>query len=301
MPNTLAHIGIQTPFTRLGMKEAPLQWIAVGCIIPDIPWIVQRIFTYLPGIDTLNLRLYTVTQASFAYCMILSLALAMLTSKSKQIFLILATNSLFHLLLDAAQNKWGNGVNLLVPFSWHSTNFDLLWPEHFSSYLLAFSGILAFIVLWPKAIQSNLLLQRPSKTKALCAAICLTIYFSSPSLLLNNAYAENTHYSQTLNDTQTRTGKTLEIDRANYKATTDTLECYIDKQLKITNLPKIESGTISIRGHFLDEKTIELQEYHVHKIFRDYASYAGLFLVILLWSHTFFYQKSINNANRNTQ
>ena len=301
MPNTLAHIGIQTPLTRLGMKEAPLQWIAVGCIIPDIPWIVQRIFTYLPGIDTLSLRLYTVTQASFAYCMILSLALAMLTSKSKQIFLILATNSLFHLLLDAAQNKWGNGVNLLVPFSWHSTNFNLLWPEHFSSYLFALAGILTFIVLWPKAIQNNLLLQRPSRTKALCAVICLTIYFSSPSLLLNNAYAENTHYSQTLNDTQTRTGQKVEIDRANYKATTDTLECYIDKQLKITNLPKIESGTISIRGHFLDEKTIELQEYHVHKIFRDYASYTGLFLAILLWSHTFFYQKSINNANRNTQ
>ncbi|HID02690.1 MAG TPA: hypothetical protein EYP18_05730, partial [Desulfobacterales bacterium] len=80
MPNTLVHIAIQTPLTRLGMKEAPLQWIAVGCIIPDIPWIVQRIFTYFPGIDTLNLRLYTVTQASLIYCLILSLALSMLTS-----------------------------------------------------------------------------------------------------------------------------------------------------------------------------------------------------------------------------
>jgi len=59
MPNTLAHIAIQAPLTRLGMKEAPLQWIAVGCIIPDIPWIVQRIFTYLPGIDTRNPQLHT--------------------------------------------------------------------------------------------------------------------------------------------------------------------------------------------------------------------------------------------------
>jgi len=292
MPNTLVHIAIQTPLTRLGMKEAPLQWIAVGCIIPDIPWIVQRIFTYFPGIDTLNLRLYTVTQASLIYCLILSLALSMLTSKSKQIFLILATNSLFHLLLDAVQNKWGNGVNLLVPFSWHSTNFELLWPEHFSSYLLAFAGILVFIILWPKAIRNTLFLQRPRKIKTLCAATCLIIYFSSPSLLLNNAYAENTHYSQTLNDIKTRTGKKLEIDRATYKAATNTLECYIDKQLKIINIPKIESGTISVRGHFLDEKTIELKEFHVHEIFRDYASYTGLFLTLLLWSHTFFYQKS---------
>ncbi len=292
MPNTLAHIAIQAPLTRLGMKEAPLQWIAVGCIIPDIPWIVQRIFTYLPGIDTLNLRLYTVTQASLAYCLILSLALCMLTSRSKQIFLVLAANSLCHLLLDAVQNKWGNGVNLLVPFSWHSTNFELLWPEHFSSYFIAFTGIIVLIFLWPKAIRSNLFLQRPDKTKALCAAACLIIYFSSPSLFLNTAYAENTHYSQTLHDTRKRAGKRLEIDRATYKAATNTLECYIDKQLKVSNLPKIQSGTISIRGHFIDEETIELQEYHLHRKFRDYASYTGLFLILLLWGHTFYYQKS---------
>lgn len=103
--------------------------------------------------------------------------------------------------------------------------------------------------------------------KTLCATICLIIYFSSPSLLLNVAYAENTHYNQTLHDTMNRTGKKLEIDRATYKAATNTLECYIDKQLKVANLPKIQSGTISIRGRFLDEKTIELQAYHLHKTF----------------------------------
>jgi hypothetical protein len=179
----------------------------------------------------------------------------------------------------------------MVPFSWHSTNFELLWPEHFSSYFIAFTGIIVLIFLWPKAIRSNLFLQRPDKTKAFCAAACLVIYFSSPSLLLNTAYAENTHYSQTLHDTKKRTGKKLEIDRATYKTATNTLECYIDKQLKVTNLPKIQSGTISIRGHFLDEETIELQAYHLHKTFRDYASYTGLFLALLLWSHTLYYQK----------
>ena len=109
---------------------------------------------------------------------------------------------------------------------------------------------------------------------------------------MNTAYAKNTHYSQTLHDTKKRTGKKLEIDRATYKAATNTLECYIDKKLKIINPPRIQSGTISIRGHFLDEETIELQEYHLHKSFRDYASYTGLFLVLLLWGHTFYYQQS---------
>ena len=299
MPNTLAHIGIQTPLTRLGLNKAPLQWIMVGCIIPDIPWIVQRLFAFRPILDPLNLRLYTVTQASLAYCLILSLALPMLTRNSKQIFLILAGNSLFHLLLDAVQNKWGNGVNLLVPFSWHTTSFNLFWPEHFSSYIFACTGLLVFLFLWPKAVHNDLLLKKPGKTKAFCTITCLIFYFASPILLTNAAYCANIHYSKTLHDIQTRTGKELEIDRARYTAVTRTLECYIDKHLEIANLPAMESGIISIRGHFLDEKTIELQDHHVHKGFRDFASYAGLLLTLLLWIHSLISQKSLNPSHRN--
>lgn len=301
MPNTLAHIGIQTPLTLLGLKKAPLQWIMVGCIIPDLPWIVQRIFTFLPIVDPLNLRLYTVAQASLAYCLILSLALAMLTRSSKQIFLILAGNSLFHLLLDAAQNKWGNGVNLLVPFSWHTTNFNLVWPEHFSSYLFTFTGLLILLFLWPKAISHDLLLKKPGRIKAFCATTFLVFYFASPILLTDAAYYANTHYSKTLHEIQTRTGKELEIDRARYTATTQTLECYLDKHLEITNLPAMTSGTISIRGHFLDEKTIELHDYHIHKIFRDFASYAGLSLTLLIWIHSLMHQRSIPPSHRTPQ
>ncbi|MEA3466906.1 MAG: hypothetical protein U9R57_01620 [Thermodesulfobacteriota bacterium] len=300
MPNTLAHIGIQTPLTRLGLQEVPLQWIAVGCIIPDTPWIVQRIFTFIPGMDLLNLRLYTVTQASLAYCLLLSLALAMLTRNSKKIFLILSTNSLLHLLLDASQHKWGNGVNLLVPFSWQPTSFQLFWPEHFLSYLLSLMGLIVFLILWPKSIRMDLLLKRPNRAKTICATACLLFYFVSPPLLLHSAYTANTHYCRTLSDSKTRTGKTLEIDRGKYTATSNTIECYINKYLEIVDPPNIASGIISIQGYFMDEKTIKLTAYHVHKSFRDYASYAGLLLTLLLWIHTVLYQKSINNIHRNS-
>ena len=301
MPNTLAHIGIQTPLTRLGLHKAPLQWIVIGCIIPDIPWIIQRIFTFLPGIDPLNLRLYAVTQASLAYCLLLSLALALLTRNSKQIFLILATNSLLHLLFDASQIKWGNGVNLLVPLSWHTTNFGLFWPEHFSRYLFAFMGVIVFLLLWHKAIHNDLMLQRPNRAQASCITACLIFYFASPIPLLGIAHDANTHYSKTLSDTKTRTGKKIEIDRAWYSATTNTLECYMGKDLKVTKPPISHSAIISIRGHFLDEKTIELQDSHVHQTFRDYASYAGLLLTLLLWAHSLLHQKQTNNSHRNTQ
>jgi len=297
MPNTLAHIGIQTPLTKLGIKEAPLQWIVVGCIIPDIPWIVQRIFTHLPGIDLLPLRLYSVTQASLVYCLILSLALAMLADKSKQIFLILATNSLVHLLLDASQKKWGNGVNLFVPFSWHTTYFGFVWPEHFINYIFTFMGLITLAVLWSKAIQNTRLLSKPDRVKTVCAVSCLVFYFCSPYLLLNSAYEANIHYCKTLSETTTRSGKVIELDRTQYQATTNTLKCYIGTDIRIANPPTIESGTISVRGRFLDEKTITLEKYHTHQISRDYSSYIGLILALLLWVHTFCYQKNRPNTN----
>jgi len=298
MPNTLAHIGLQAPLTRLGIKEAPLQWIAVGCIIPDIPWIVQRIFMLLPGIDTLGLRLYAVTQASLLYCLFLSAALAMLSRQSKQVFLILATNSLLHLLLDASQTKWGNGVNLLVPFSWQTTAFELFWPEHILSYLFTFMGTIVFLSLWRKAIRNDLLLQKPHIGKAFCATLCLLFYLCSPLLFIQTAYDANIHFSKTLCEKTKRTGKRIELDRARYNATHKTLECYIGKQLKVTNLPEIKPGPISIRGYFLDEHTIAMQEYHIHTSPRDYASYAGLLLTLLLWGHSLFFQRSLKATNR---
>lgn len=290
MPNTLVHIGIQTPLTRLGLRKAPLQWIIAGCIIPDIPWIVQRILT--PFTDPLALRLYSVTQASLVYCLILALALSMLTRNSGQIFLILAGNSLAHLLLDATQNKWGNGVNLLVPFSWHSTNFNFFWPEHFSNYIFSGAGLLVLLVLWPGAIHDDLLLKRPGRTKALMATACTLLYLASPTLLTTSAYNANVHYSKTLDDKQTRPGKYVEIDRARLNPGTRFLECYIDRELMVTNPPTTHSGTLSVRGRFVDEKTLELQEYHIHSFPRSLASYVALLLSLLLWVHSLIRQKT---------
>ena len=295
MPNTLAHIGLQVPLTRLGLKKAPLQWIIVGCIIPDIPWIVQRILT--PLTDPLTLRLYTVTQASLIYCLLLCLALSMLTRNSRYIFFVLAGNSLAHLLIDATQIKWGNGVNLLVPFSWYSTNFGLFWPEHISSYICTAIGFLICLFLWPKAIQNDLSLQKPTKRKAIYASICLIFYFSSPVLLISSAYNADVHYSQSLSNTQERTGKKLEIDRAQFNTATNTLQCYIDKNLKIANMSLMESATISIRGQFINNSTIELQNVHTHLAFRDFASYAGILLAILLWTHSLIYKNISPHRN----
>lgn len=286
MPNTLAHIGLQTPLTKLGLPTAPLQWIVLGCIIPDIPWILQRILRLIPAIDPVDLRLYAIFQASLFSCCILSLAFALLTRKTGLIFLILSLNSLFHLLLDACQIKWGNGVNLLLPFSWHTTNFALFWPEHAITYLFIAMGGVALIVYWPQAVKSELFLQKPNTNKTICLAFTLIFYITSPFFFIEAAYNADVHYSKTIRNKWEQVGKTVEIDRGNYKQQTQSIDSYAAKALPLNNPPAVETGIVSIRGIFNQNNRITVTEYHEHKSHRDYASYAGLFLVLLLWSHS---------------
>jgi len=283
MPNTLAHIGLQAPLTKLGLKTAPLQWIALGCIIPDIPWILQRIFRLIPTLDPVSLRLYAVFQASLLSCCVLSLAFALLTKRTGFVFLILSANSLFHLLFDACQSKWGNGANLLAPFSWHTTNFAFFWPEDSISYLLIVAGVIVCIFCGPKAVKSDLFLQKPDKIKATCLTFTLIFYAVGPALFLDSAYNANVHYSRTISDKEQQTAKLIEIDRGRYNSQTKTIATYADDALLLNNPPAIEGKSLSIKGVFDHKNSITITKFHEHKNYRDYASYAGLLFTLLLW------------------
>lgn len=117
MPNTLAHIGIQGIATRSIIKDADYKWILIGCIIPDVPWILQRIVSVVFNVDLYALRLYATVQSSFFFCIILSLVLATFSKQYWRVFIILSTNSFFHLILDSLQTKWANGVHLFAPLN----------------------------------------------------------------------------------------------------------------------------------------------------------------------------------------
>ena len=80
MPNTLAHIGIQGLASKALFRKADLKWVYIGLIIPDVPWIAQRLIRIFPfDVDLYDLRLYFIIQASLIFCLILSFALASLT------------------------------------------------------------------------------------------------------------------------------------------------------------------------------------------------------------------------------
>ncbi len=71
MPNTLAHLGVQTLWSKAILPRADFKWISLGCILPDLPWIVQRIVTLgLPGVNPVELRLYWIVQASLGFSLL---------------------------------------------------------------------------------------------------------------------------------------------------------------------------------------------------------------------------------------
>lgn len=206
MPNTLIHVGVQTVLSKSIDRSISVKWVAVGCIIPDLPWILQRVIhSFIPDADFLLVRSYVIIQASLFFCILLCGAISQLYNHRRKLFLLLAGNCLLHLLLDSLQIKWGNGVHLFAPLSWQLTSVGLLWPEHWSTHVLSLLGLIIFIFY---GFQERRLV--PSCTvqlrNILFALTLVLIYFVAPLFYIHEPFRANNHYLGTLADTKSRKG-----------------------------------------------------------------------------------------------
>ncbi len=289
MPNTLAHFGVQGLLShtflpksaRMGPSEAA-PWILLGCVLPDFPWILQRVVRAgLPGVDPFSLRLYAIVQASLFVTLFLCLGIALLSRRPGTVFGILSSNALLHLLLDATQTKWGNGVHLFAPFSWEIKNFAWYWPESLPTYVLTAAGALYLVWIayrWkpPAAAPSS---RRPRGT----VAIFLGLYFVLPFFFMDSLQGVNSHYVSLLRIQQDRLGQPVELDRTTLSQPSQ-LKILSGEQIKTTGL-RLPPGTrVSVRGEFVDNETIEVHAWHHHpKGIRELFSYIGLGALLLVW------------------
>jgi hypothetical protein len=283
MPNTLAHIGIQGLATRRIIKGADYKWILIGCIVPDIPWIIRRVVGGVYEVNAYDLRLYAIVQSSLFFCLILSLLLATFSTTFWRTFAILGFNALFHLILDALQTKWGNGVHLMVPFSWELTSFDLFWPENGVTYLLTAFGFVYFWIRWPGSLHTNpSLLVRPLPLLPL-----LVIYIGLPVLMMSGPEDADNHFVKTLRAFDNRKGRYIELDRAEYevKKGKGILTTFTGEKIALEALERDEPTSISIKGTFTANDRIKVFHRHAHSgKRRDLASYIGLVMVLFYWS-----------------
>ena len=287
MPNTFAHLGVQTVITRSCIRSADIKWIGIGCVIPDIPWILQRIIgQFIPAIDALDLRIYCMIQASFSMCLIFALALAVLTSKPGKIFFIISVNCLFHLLLDAMQTKWANGVHFLAPFDWRLVQLQLFWPEANITLVLTGIGVIAlFVYGWLD--RNRQITFSVNYFRSFMAALLMLIYLLVPFMFFAGPIKADNHYVQTLRNIEERQGKEIGFDRCRFEKNSSTIRVFTKEEFTVTGaLPK-KSGSISLIGEFSDQQSIAIKQLYEHTGARDFYSYLGLLSVLALWITSF--------------
>ena len=291
MPNMLAHFGAQAVLTRTVLPQADIKIIFLGCLLPDVPWILQRlVFSLSPNVDAFTLRLYFITQASLFMTLILCGALASLSTSPKKVFSILVLNSLLHLLLDALQTKWGNGVLLFAPLSWSQLNFEWFWPESLPTYVLTLLGLGYIGWAWRRVINESPLLPDFSSRKTILALGLFGLYFALPMGLLDGPRMENTSFNTTLQDKHKRTGQEIEFDRRPYVHTAqkNILRSTNNEEFQLHGKSLTQSGTVSIRGRFLDPSRIQVIDIHEHVWgLRDGSSYIAILLLVMMWGLAF--------------
>lgn len=284
-------MGIAGYATRFAIKDADLKWIYIGSIIPDLPWIFQRIIVILfPNADLYDLRLYVIVQATLLSGLILSIAFSALSKEFLKTFLILSLGCLIHLLLDSLEIKWANGVHLLAPFTWQTLRFDLFSGSSLPMYIITLFGFVYYLVTLRKGTSESFNIGLINMKKLILFLAAVLTYFLLPLLLLEQPYEANNHYIKTLRDVYERPGKYFEIDRREYRFENGTgiINTLADEDIKLKNIDLKTPGTISLKAKFIDEKTAEVIEYRVYSVlFRDGSSYIGLVLIIIFWIISF--------------
>ena len=256
-------------------------------MLPDVPWIIQRIVLGVsPGLDPYAVRLYVIVQASLFMTLLLCCALAILSKTPVKIFGILAIGSTFHLVLDALQMKWGNGVHLFAPLSWELLNFGLFWPEDLPTYVLTGLGLGFIIWSWKRAISLHPHLSSFSFRRVGLFLATLFLYMTLPLVFVDGPYAHDNHYVKTLQTKHERVGRPIEFDRTLYEthAKGDFVHAY-GEQLQVRGQWLDHPATVSIQGRFLTADKIQILALHEHaRWFRDGSSYVGLSLLCVMWA-----------------
>lgn len=287
MPNTLAHLGAQAILTRAAIPGADLKWVWAGCILPDLPWILQRLVEgRIPGLMAFDLRLYAVVQSSLFVTLLGAGALSLLSRRPGRTFATLALGAVLHLLLDATETKWANGALIFAPISWELLSFGFYWPDSWTSHLLTLLGAAHVAhAAWKSRRLRPALVPLP-RYGTLAAGLC-AVYMLLPLAFLERAAAEDLHHVATLRGDVARSGRPIEIDRGQVLAA-DAAGAVIrpgtGPSLAVIAAGLGDARTVSVRGRFVDHDTIRATALHVHAAGqRDRLTIAGLLIVLAWW------------------
>lgn len=266
----------------LGRENLP--WLLVGCLLPDLPWIGQRLAELAGNPWPYDVRLYAIAQSTLACSLLAAAALAALAERPWPVFAILCGGALAHLLLDAMEAKLGNGVLLFAPFSWSLINWGWYWTESAISVALTLAG--GIWIAWVLARRPVLPRLRLDARRLSWAGLFAVAWLLVPLAWMGSAEAADLHFVHTLREREARTGRTLELDRNRFEPGPDggSLLLWTGERLRADGLALAAPAVVSLRGRFADPGRLEVERAHVHwRGFRDAATYVGLAATLVYW------------------
>jgi hypothetical protein len=232
-----------------------------------------------------DLRLYTMGLASLAGTLLLCAALAVATAAPRLVAAVLGANALLHLLLDATELKFGNGVHLAAPLSWKMTSFDLLPGESPVYLVLAAAG--ALLVVWELTRPRNATVGFVSTPPRLGAsAALLAAYLACPVPFLGAIEASGSYSVKALREVGARPGRTVRLDRTAFHATPagGVVELWTGESVRATGALPARDATVSLEGTFLAPDVLRIDRLFEHRQDRDWPSYVALLLLGALWA-----------------
>ena len=288
MPNTLAHLAVQGVANASWQPARYLPWVLLGCVLPDVPWIANRILRVAnPALDPVALDLYCFVQASWLFSVLLGCAVASFARRPLAASALVAGNALLHLLLDAIEIKPGSGVHLFVPFSWQPVSVDLMWPEHpVVTGVTLLGAVLAVIFLVAPRFRRSLEPLVFSLRRTAVAIAAVAAYLVLPLPLGEGAWDADYRSIRSLvgSDVSVRSRVELERDPVVVRDGMPFVQTFGREFRLITDRELADGAVVSVTGYLSGPRTIRATEVHVNDPgFRDLASIAGLLAVALVW------------------
>jgi hypothetical protein len=159
-------------------------------------------------------------------------------------------------------------------------NLGLFWPESGLVVAATAFGLGHFIYAWwPSSPGQSIALSAGLQAKTAIGLVLLGVYLLSPLLFVTSSEKANNHYVSVLRDSGQRTGKYVEFDRAYFfqRDGNAILRAFTGEEFSLLgqadSASGAMSGTISVRGRFVDESIVAVDDLHEHSAgFRDGAS-----------------------------
>jgi hypothetical protein len=274
--------------TRALFKTADPRWICLGLLIPDLPWILQRVLLSIPiDIPPYAIRAYVVGMSAPLMCSILSAAIASLFKKWREVFSILLFGSMVHLLLDAVQEKGGLGIPLAYPFYFETFSYPLFSMNGWISVSITFIGLLTtlYILLKPRNYFPFPKWTHEKHRLILCG-ILVWGYLTIPAMFLEATIRSNVHDTGVISGLLNRTGASVHFDRAHFTpgVVSSIKNSTMPSAVEVVGIDLNAPALVSGKAIFVSENTLEMQSYEAHPRYARFSyTMVGLLAIIAIW------------------